>query len=74
MATWNDLPMELRLIIFKVKIQLYFIERKKDKLIELLKRRIVKIVETLNCTFTFRLNDVERRIAVADSVYASYYS
>ena len=49
MATWNDLPMELRLMIFKVKRQLHFIERK-DKLIELLKGRTVKIVETLNDT------------------------
>ena len=49
MATWNDLPMELRLMIFKVKRQLHFIERK-DKLIELLNGRTVKIVETLNDT------------------------
>jgi hypothetical protein len=41
--------MELRLIIFKVKRQLHFIERK-DKLTELLKGRPVKIVETLNDT------------------------
>ena len=37
----------MRLIIFKVKKQFHFIERK-DKLIELLKGRTVKIVETLN--------------------------
>lgn len=49
MATWNDLPMELRLMIFKLKRQLLFIERK-NKLIELLKGRTVKIVETLNDT------------------------
>jgi hypothetical protein len=49
MATWNDLPMELRLMIFKVMRQLHFIERK-DKLIELLKGRTVKIVETPNDT------------------------
>lgn len=49
MATWNDLTMELRLMIFKVKRQLHFIERK-DKLIELLKGRTVKIVETPNDT------------------------
>ena len=50
MATWNDLPIELRLMIFKVKRQLHFIERK-HKLIELLKGRTVKIVETPNDTY-----------------------
>jgi hypothetical protein len=41
--------MELRLMIFKLKRQLHFIERK-DKLIELLKGRTVKFVETPNDT------------------------
>ena len=49
MASWNDISMELRLMIFKAKRKLHFIERK-DKLIELLKGRTVKIVETINDT------------------------
>ena len=45
MATWNDLPMELRIMIFKFKRQHHFIERK-NKLNELIKERPLKIIET----------------------------
>lgn len=45
MACWSDLPMELRLMIFKVKRHNHFNERK-DQLSELFKERTVKIIET----------------------------
>jgi len=45
MACWSDLPMELRLMIFKVKRHDHFNERK-DQLSELFNERTVKIIET----------------------------
>ena len=62
MACWSDLPMELRLMIFKVKRHNHFNERK-DQLSELFKERTVKIIETedkLKCTFTLKINVVHQ--------------